>query len=207
MPFLLTGDPYYLEEMQFWANENMLALPANSRFMVAGRYLAWPTRAIAEAYRARPRQCPTGYCPRATEKMARPVPGYIETRAGNQADPFMYLFHTVQEAGQDSDKDPVPSGDHVWQQNMLELVAAWLASWDADWVAPAEWLLQSAVARASATSGWARSHPSPISAHAARLGLGRRAARRCDEPDDASTRTALPPARRCSSATIRRRPR
>ena len=130
IPFLLTGDPYYLEELQFWANKNMLALPSNSRFMVAGRYLAWPTRAIAEAYRATPEAVPNWLLPKSYWKTwLDQCRGYIETRAANSSDPFMYLFHTVQEPGQDSDKDPVPSGDHVWQQNMLELVAAWLASW------------------------------------------------------------------------------
>lgn len=162
VPFILTGDPYYLESLQFWANENMLSLPAKSRFMVAGRYLAWPLRELAQAYRATPDTVPNWLLPRDYWRHWVDIcRGFVEARAANASDPFMWLFHTVQEAGQDSDKDPSPSGDHVWQQGMLQLVAAWIASWDSTWVEPAEWLVKGAVDRASATSGWCRTHPSP----------------------------------------------
>lgn len=163
VPWLLTGDPYYLEGCMFWANENMLALPGwGSRFMVAGRYLAWPLRAIAELVASCPETVPTWMLPRSywiywLDKCR----GFVEDRMHNSSDPFYYVFHTIQEAGQDSNLDPVPSGDHVWQQNMLDLVAAWVASFRDEWTEPAEWLIHSSIDRASATSGWCRSRPSP----------------------------------------------
>lgn len=163
VPFMLTGDPYYLEGNQFWANQNMLSLPGNgSRFMVAGRYLAWPLRAIHECFMATPDTVPSWLLPKSYwQYWLDKCRGFIEARMANTSDPFMYVFHTVQEAGQNTDLDPVPSGDHVWQQNMLDLVGAWIASTRVEWKAPAEWLMRSSVARASATSGWCRARPSP----------------------------------------------
>lgn len=163
VPWLLTGDPYYLEGMQFWTNQNMLALPGNgSRFMVAGRYLAWPLRAIYECVLGTPDSVPSWLLPRSYWVHWLDVcRGFIETRAANNADPFLYVFHTVQEAGQSTTLDPTPSGDHVWQQGMLDLVAAWIACTRDEWVDPAEWLIRSSIDRASADSGWCRARPSP----------------------------------------------
>lgn len=162
LPFLLTGDPYYLEEMQFWSNQNMLMQPPKSRFMVAGRYLAWPSRAIFECYIGTPESAPSWLLPRSYWKYWLDVcKGYITTRMANNSDPYFYVFHTIPDTGPSNDKDPYGSGDHVWQQNMLELVASWIATTQDDWVEPAEWLIHNGLARVSATSGWCRSRPSP----------------------------------------------
>lgn len=162
LPFLLTGDPYYLEGCQFWANHNMLTQPSNSRFMSAGRYLAWPLRAIYECVLATPTTVPSWLLPRSYwEHWLGVVRGIVENRMLNNSDPYYYVFHTIPDTGQASDKDPNKSGDHVWQQNMLDLVAAWVATTRDDWVDHAEWLMHNSVARASSLSGWCRSRPSP----------------------------------------------
>lgn len=57
VPYLVTGDEYYLEEIQFWANWNMLELPPFARQAAAGilvdqiqeRGQAWGLRAVADA--------------------------------------------------------------------------------------------------------------------------------------------------------------
>ena len=162
VPFLLTGDPYYLEENQFWANQNMLALPASSRFMVMGRYLAWPLRACFECFMATPDTVPTWLLPKSYwlywVDMCR---GFVETRMANSSDPYYYVFHSVVEGGQTTDRDPNKSGDHVWQQAMLQLVAAWIATTRDEWIEPAEWLIHNGISRATANSGWCRARPAP----------------------------------------------
>ena len=162
VPWLLTGDPYYLEEMQFTTNYQQLSLPADSRWMVMGRYLAWPTRAVAELVASCPDVVPSWLLPRSYwQHWLDEARGHIEARAANNSDPYCFVFHSVVEGGQTTDLDPSKSGDHVWQQAMLDLVAAWIASWRDDWVEAAEWCIHSCISRASPTSGWVRSHTSP----------------------------------------------
>ena len=162
IPFLLTGDPYLLEAMQFVTNYQQLSLPSDSRCMIMGRYLAWPMRAIAECVAATPANVPAWLLPKSYwELWLDTFRGHVEARAANQSDPYCYVFHTVLESGQTTELDPSKSGDHVWQQGMLDLVCSWIASWREEWVEPAEWAIHSSVDRASATSGWCRSRPAP----------------------------------------------
>jgi len=162
IPFLLTGDPYYLEAMQLTCNYQQLSQPGNSRFMVCGRYLAWPTRAIAECLFATPDAVPSWLLPRDYwEHWLDVCRGFIEDRMANNADPWYYVFHTIPDTGQSTDLDPQKSGDNVWQQDMLDLTVSWIAGLREEWVEPAEWCIHSALSRASATSGWPRARCSP----------------------------------------------
>ena len=163
VPFLLTGDPYYLESNQFWANQNMLSQPGNStRISPVGRYFAWPLRHVFECLLATPDSVPSWLLPKSYWQHWVDVSlGLIHDRMANNSDPYYYVFHTIPDYGQSNTADPSRSGDHVWQQNMLELVAAWIATTRTEWMEAAEWLIHSAIARASPTSGWCRARPSP----------------------------------------------
>lgn len=162
VPWLLTGDPYYLEAMQFVSNYQQLSLPSDARVMVMGRYIAWPTRAIAELVASCPDSVPSWLLPRSYwQHWLDVMRGYFEDRACNSSDPIYYVFHSIYECGQTTDLDPNKSGDHVWQQGMVDLVASWIATWSDDWTTAAEWAIHSSVDRASATSGWVRSHAAP----------------------------------------------
>ena len=162
IPYLLTGDPYYLESMQFWANHNMLTMPSGSRFMMAGRYIAWPGREIYSCVLATPANVPNWLLPRSYwQGWLDQLKASIQTRMNNQSDPYYYVFHSIPDTGQSNDLEPGGSGDHVWQQNMLQLVASWIATTDDSWTDQASWLIQNGIARASATSGWPRSRANP----------------------------------------------
>lgn len=162
VPWLLTGDPYYLESMQFTTNYQILSQPGDSRWMVMGRYLAWPCRAFAELVASCPDVVPSWLLPRSYWlHWLDDARDRIEDRVANQVDPYCYIFHSIVEGGQTTLEDPSKSGDHVWQQAFLDLVAAWIACSRDEWIEPAEWLIHSCIARASATSGWVRARPSP----------------------------------------------
>ena len=163
VPYLLTGDPYYLEEMQFSTNHMMLMSPPDSRFYFAGRYIAWPLRGLTEiALAMGDHVFPSWLLPRSYwEHWITYIRNELQKRMDDGADPFYYLFHTIPEWGQTTTLDPNKTGDHVWQHSMLAYEACWLAQHREDWVAAAEWLIHSEVDRTSPTSGWARSHPAP----------------------------------------------
>ena len=57
LPYLLTGDLFYLEGMQFQVNADILEQPAAGRFNTIGRYCAWPLRNDLYAWTA---TAPTG---------------------------------------------------------------------------------------------------------------------------------------------------
>lgn len=162
--FMLTGDPYALEEMQASANYMFLMNPPNSRLYFAGRYVAWPLRALGELCLAvgENQTLPNWMLPRSYWlHWLDWIRDQLNSRARDKSDPFYWLFCTVPEWGQASDKDPSKTGDHVWQQGMLAWAACWMACHYDDWIEAAEWLTQGQVARASSSSGWARSHPAP----------------------------------------------
>lgn len=162
--FMLTGDPYALEEMQASVNFMFLNNPPTSRLYFAGRYVAWPLRALAEICLAvgEDQHLPSWMLDRDYfVYWLHWIRDQLNSRARDKSDPYYYLFCTVPEWGQASDKDPSKTGDHVWQQGMLAWAACWLACHYDDWVEAAEWMTTGQVARASATSGWARSHPAP----------------------------------------------
>ena len=162
VPFLLTGDPYHLEAMQFTCNYNQTSQPPDTRIYFCGRYIAWSLRAVAELVACTPDTVPSWLLPRSYwQAWMDGCKERIETCVANTSDPLFYVFHTLRDAGTNSQLDPQNSGDHVWQQNMLDLVTSWVASWRDDWLEIAEWCIHSSIDRASATSGWARSHASP----------------------------------------------
>ena len=56
LPYLVTGDPYYLDELYFWISFNFLALPPGMRANAQGlfkddqvRAIAWSMRTLAQA--------------------------------------------------------------------------------------------------------------------------------------------------------------
>lgn len=162
LPFLLTGDPYHLEAAMFTCNYNQASQPSDNRIYFCGRYIAWSLRAVAELVACTPDVVPSWLLPRSYwQRWMDGCKERIEACVLNTSDPLYYVFHTLRDPGTNSDLDPAKSGDHVWQQNMLDLVTAWIASWRDDWLEIAEWCMHSSLDRASATSGWARSHASP----------------------------------------------
>lgn len=58
LPFLLTGDPYYLENLQFQAVRDLLEVGYGYRYTQQGRYLAWPLRTILMAVLSTPSNAP-----------------------------------------------------------------------------------------------------------------------------------------------------
>ena len=165
VPYLLTGDPYYLEEQQFLTNHLALLAPGNGgRWSDKGRYFAWPLRTIAQTYLITPDIVPSWLMPKSyfipmLDKNKEMAMKHVNDTSSN---PWNYVFHDMPDTGQSSTKDPANTGSHVWQSNYTGLTLAWMVSAGfEDWRIVAEWLIKNLVDRASSSSGYARAYPSP----------------------------------------------
>jgi hypothetical protein len=145
LPFLLTGDPYYLEEVQFQANMDLLMVPPQSRYRQTGRYLSWSMRNTLYALAATPENVPDWLLPRSywqdhldgyliwtQEKMAAGDPLHLIASGGSQAAPGK------------------PSGSYfsAWQEEFLTAIFAMAVRMgNADWMDAAIWKLDCTVQR------------------------------------------------------------
>jgi len=164
IPYLLTGDPYYLEEQQFLTNHIPLKQPPNSRWSDRGRYFAWPLRTTAQTYLITPDNVPNWLMPRShfAEMLEQQRTIAMKHVNDTSSNPWNYVFHDMCDTGQASTKDPPNTGSHVWQTNYTGLALAWMVSAGFDnWRIVAEWLIKNLIDRAIATSGYARAYPSP----------------------------------------------
>lgn len=165
-PYLLTGDPYYLEELQFVANYHPAgspgSTPPSSRYSRNGRYFAWPAREVGQAYTATPASgMPNWLLSKAYFKWL--LDGVRDAAAidvNNTTDPYRSVFHSMPDSGQHAPPDLANSGDHIWQHSYNSFVACWLATlYPADFMPWAIWGIISEITRTSPT--WRRDHVAP----------------------------------------------
>jgi len=148
LPFLLTGDPYYLEEVQFQANMDFLMDPPQSRYRKVGRYLAWSMRNTLYALAATPENVPDWLLPKSywqdhldgyliwvQEKMASGDPLHLIASGGSQGSPG------------------IPSGSYfpAWQEDFLTaMFAIAVRMGNEDWMDALIWKLDCTVNRVHA---------------------------------------------------------
>jgi hypothetical protein len=175
VPYLLTGDPYYLEELQFAATYNVLASNPQSR----GSYcIGFATRAHAWALRT------LAHCARVTPDDA---PAWVQSRAywqewldGNRdwmltryvhptALPFTEVpyaspLHYMADATNSPATSTMPAGtcSQQWMEDYEAAVLGHVVQIGfVDWMPILEWKLVNSIARTNGTSGWIRAKPTP----------------------------------------------
>lgn len=166
LPFVLTGDPYHLETLQFQAAWNVLAQPPDWRYRIGQvRAHAWSLRTLAGAARVTPAAVPQWLLPqrhwRALLDKERDWMTSTFVRGGG---PLAAVFHsTHQEFGLRA-ADPVPAQTYiaVWQEDFEAIILAWLVLMGfEDWREIARWKLGSTIARTDGQSGWVRGMCTP----------------------------------------------
>lgn len=164
LAFMMTGDPYYLENMQFQMNRDLLASGQGFRYSTGGRYLAWPVRNTMMARIATPASTPNWMLTQAqVAAILTQYDNFIANQTGAGAGNLwtglgLYSNNT----------DPATSGTAMWQNDYLGIVANLGQFWSNNGVLAAGTGIQqlaigltaSAVARTNGTSGWNRSLPS-----------------------------------------------
>lgn len=167
VPYLLTGDPYHLEDLQFAANYNRGSLPPAYRLSVPQpRAFAWSLRTLAQAAKVTPDATPKWLLPAAyfRNDLAR-TREWFEASYVDSTEPIHTVFRATDNPEHARDEPPqAPGGTWIspWQHEFLVAVMGWVVLMGfEDWRKAFLWALGGTIARTSGRSGWARSHPSP----------------------------------------------
>jgi hypothetical protein len=162
LPWLLTGDVYYLEALQFQANIEIIGEPASGRYTWAGRYGAWPLRNKLYAAVASPDDPPRWLLARSVfhQHMEGVRAEALKDMASD--DPILAVFRARQFGG--SQGTPAhPSGTYAvfWQCAFESLVYGMCVQLGYDeWSEVLTWKIDSEVQRTNGEA-WPRSAPCP----------------------------------------------
>jgi hypothetical protein len=161
LAYLLTGDPYYLEAMQFQASEDILMMPPNARFTLKGRYLAWTARDVAEAEKCTPEEVPSWFLPKAHfTTLLKNFLAEVE-KVMVSTEPMAALWHCIASGGSQSSAE-YPAGAYFapWQESFTSYIFGWLVEMGYDeWLPAFKWKAEFDIMRVS--EGWHRCNVSP----------------------------------------------
>lgn len=167
LPYLLTGDPYHLEDLQFEATWDIGWLPPQYRPGIPQpRAFAWTIRAIAECARITPGTVPSWLLPQSYwYGQLTTWRQYLEANYVNSTNPVQAIFRFTENMASNPDQGPTsPGGCWVtpWQDEFVATVMGWIVSMGfADWQNAFDWKIGCTLARASITSGWVRAWETP----------------------------------------------
>jgi hypothetical protein len=170
MPYLLTEDPYYLEELQFAvtlaAGRDPVYREKSNMIIGASqvRSLAWMLRSMAHAALVTPVDTPQWLLPKVywVRKLANNREWFDRTYT-NSASPERVIFRTAA-VFNDEAEGPIPRGTYEapWQDEFLAFVLWWMVQMGFhEWQPAAEWSTLGTVARTNGTSGWPPSFSTP----------------------------------------------
>jgi hypothetical protein len=170
LPFLLTGDPYYLEELQFAATYNVLASNGAARgsfclgFALRGH--AWALRVLAQCAKVTPDDAPAGWFQSRAywqEWLDQERDWMLSRFVNPTAAPFNTLpyqpFHFMQSADGSPASSTIAGGTFIspWMEDYEAAVLCHVVMiGHADWQPILEWKLVNTIDRTNGTSGWVR---------------------------------------------------
>ncbi len=166
LPYLLTGDPYHLEDLQFQATWNWGTLPPAYRPSIPqSRTFAWNLRTLAQCARITPTTTPSWLLPRNYWlQMLTQTRQYFEAEYVNSMRPERARFRACCNIEAARDEVNAPGGTWVdpWQDDFVSTVLGWVVTMGhTEWRTSFEWSVGSAIARLGTTSGWVRAIGSP----------------------------------------------
>lgn len=167
VPFLLTGDPYHLETMQFQVTFNLIETPPKYRYHISQvRGHAWSTRTLGQAAKVTPDQTPQWLLPRSyfQEMLDRERDWLIHTFV-ESSDVERAVFRTTDQKFGDRTVATAEAGTFIapWQDEFQAFILGWLVRMGfSDWDRIFRWKLGSTIARTNGTSGWIRAECTPF---------------------------------------------
>jgi hypothetical protein len=166
LPFLLTGDPYHLETLQFQAIWNVLSRPPHYRYSMGEvRGTAWSMRTLGEAARITPDAVPRWFLPRTF--FGRLLDSYRDWLIRDFVDSpaaARSVFRTSSGNFGDRTDGRLEAGTYIapWEEEFQTFIFGWLVQMGhEDWKPIFRWKLGSTLARTDGKSGWARAICSP----------------------------------------------
>jgi hypothetical protein len=167
VPYLLTGDPYHLEDLQFQANYSWGAMPPRYRPSIGqSRAFAWHMRSLAQCARMTPAAVPSWLLPQSYwAGFLQQHRQFLEQYYVNDAAPLRSVFRSTGSIDDGRDEGAsAPGGTWVdpWQEEFMASVMGWIIGMGfTDWQTAFDWKIGSTIARTGATSGWVRAHATP----------------------------------------------
>ena len=167
LPFLLTGDPWFLLNMQLQATFNILELPYASRYGVGGgvRAFAWSMRTAGRLATVCPATVPSWLLPQSNfEQQLANYLAWMDKSIAMAAPAPEALFRAVNQTALAA----LGAGRIVgailfdfWQSDFITATLCDLMRMGQSSVVPRlQWSIQSVISRTNGTSGWPRAVPS-----------------------------------------------
>jgi hypothetical protein len=170
VPYLLTGDPYHLEDLQFQANWNWGWFSPQYRPAIAqARQFAWDLRTLAQVTKMTPATVPSWLLPKAQWAARLEVwRQYFEAEYVNNPRLDRALFRACTPIDSSPDQGPTaPEGTwaSMWEDEFVAAVMGWIVTMGfTEWRTAFDWKIGSTVARTGGTSGWSRGYATPYRA-------------------------------------------
>jgi hypothetical protein len=169
VPFLLTGDPYALEEMQYTVNYNVTCkTPSNrSNYNMSGalRAHAWALRCMARCARVTPDEVPQWLLPRSYFRQI--LDGNREFVAGyaNSSETLFAKLNCLADPRWGSPPEehiPPDCSNAPWWEDYEQAVMGHVIEMGfEDWRPNYEWKVRNIIDRCNGTSGWQRASAFP----------------------------------------------
>ena len=167
VPYVLTGDPYFLEELQFQATWDWGALPPSYRPSIPqARQFAWSLRNLSQAARITPAQVPSWLLPGAYwANQLEVVREFFEANYVNGTRAEKSIFRTCTPVDSSNDNGPTEPGGtwcDPWEDEFVASVLGWVVAMGfKNWQDAFDWKIGSTIARTNGTSGWVRAWATP----------------------------------------------
>jgi len=167
VPYLLTGDPYHLEDLQFQATWNLGSLVSAYRMSIPqARTFAWNLRTLAQCARITPANVPSWLLPRHYwAAFLSDYRHFFESQYMNSDQPERARFRATRNIIHSIHEGPTaPAQTWIdpWQDDFVATVLGWVISMGfVEWQMAFHWKMGSTIARTSLTSGWVRAHATP----------------------------------------------
>jgi len=167
VPYLLTGDPYHLEDLQFQANWNIGSLVPQYRMSIPQpRTFSWNLRTLAQCARMTPAQVPSWLLPRQYwTDFLTDYRLFVERDFVDSMRPERARFRTVRNIDAVNDEGPkAPRGTWIdpWEDEFIVVILGWVISMGfPEWQRVFDWKIGSTVARTNPASGWVRAQATP----------------------------------------------
>jgi hypothetical protein len=167
LPYLLTGDPYHLEDLQFQANWNWGWYNPDYRPSIPqARQFAWNLRTLAQVAKVTPASVPAWLLPQAhwTAQLTT-WQQFFETNFVNGVRAERSIFRCctpIDSSGDQGPTSPRATWVSMWEDEFVAAVLGWVVSMGfTGWQTAFDWKIGSTIARTGGNSGWPRAQATP----------------------------------------------